>query len=270
MTQNALVKEPIYQQLNQLLRDLIASGTYPEGARFLSERQVCDRYEVSRATANKALSNLVAEGILSFRKGIGTFVQHPPLDYDLRALVSFTDKARASGKRPETRVLRFETVSAGGIPGDIAQALALTEVDNVHVLQRLRLADGVPVIYEHRHITAALCPGLTRAQVEGSIYDAWTRECGLSIDGADQAIRAHTLTSDEAALLGVAPGSAGLLTTSVGTVSSGTPLWYERTLYRGDVYEFRNRLGGIASGQPATGQFRTPPPTHQPKGDTHG
>ncbi len=71
---------------------------------FLTERQICERFDVSRATANKALSNLVVEGVLEFKKGVGTFVRGGVLDYDLRALVSFTDKASVAGKRPTTRL----------------------------------------------------------------------------------------------------------------------------------------------------------------------
>jgi DNA-binding GntR family transcriptional regulator len=55
------------------------------GDRFLTERQVSEQFGVSRATANKALANVVAEGVLEFRKGVGTFVREPLLDYDLRA-----------------------------------------------------------------------------------------------------------------------------------------------------------------------------------------
>src|SRR6478672_10049530 len=103
-----LVKEPIYQQLNCQLRTLITSGEYADGSQFLTERQICERFGISRATANKALSNLVSEGLLEFRKGIGTFVRGRALDYNLKALVSFTDKAVAAGKRPTTEVLQFQ------------------------------------------------------------------------------------------------------------------------------------------------------------------
>src|SRR5215813_8676358 len=121
-----LVKEPIYQQLNSHLRLLIGSGECPIGTKFLTERQICERYGVSRATANKALSNLVSEGLLEFRKGVGTFVRGRALDYNLRALVSFTDKANAAGKRPSTEVLQFETVAAADVLDDVPTLLKVT------------------------------------------------------------------------------------------------------------------------------------------------
>src|SRR5881394_2812444 len=111
----ALVKQPIYQQLNEALRGILGAGEFKTGARFLTEREVSQRFGVSRATANKALSNLVSEGILEFKKGVGTFVRGGILDYDLRSLVSFTGKAAAAGKRPATRILSFDTTTASSV-----------------------------------------------------------------------------------------------------------------------------------------------------------
>jgi hypothetical protein len=46
-----------------------------------------------------------------------------------------------------------------------------------------------------------------------------------------------------------------MLIRSVGYLSGGKPLWSERTLYRGDSYEFQNKLGGIQSVGYSTGRF---------------
>ena len=63
-------------ELTGKLRDLLASGAFPPGARFPSEYELQDRYEVSRATANKAVALLSAEGLLERgRRGSGTFVK---------------------------------------------------------------------------------------------------------------------------------------------------------------------------------------------------
>jgi GntR family transcriptional regulator len=246
-----LVKEPIYQQLNQLLGDLIDSGEFRIGSKFLTERQVCERFGVSRTTANKALSNLVSEGLLAFRKGVGTFVRGRPLDYNLRALVSFTEEAIAAGKRPRTQLLRFGTVIASDAPGDVARLLELPPEAALFYMERLRLADELPVILERRHVVAAACPELTTEDATGSIYEAWTRRYGLTVEGAGQSVRAINIASADAHTLKVRDGAAGLLVTSVGYLEGHRPLWYEQTLYRGDAYEFHNRLGGIQPpGQP--------------------
>jgi GntR family transcriptional regulator len=248
-----IVRAPIYQQLNQALRDLLREGEFKEGDQFLTERQICERFDVSRATANKALSNLVAEGVLEFKKGVGTFVRGGVLDYDLRALVSFTDKAGVAGKHPTTRLLRLETTPASEIPAEVAQKLRVRPQDEVHYIERLRLANDTPVTLEHRHVVARYCPGLSKAELEGSLYAAWTDLYKLEITGADQTIRAVCLTGVDAQRLGVRSGAPALRVMSVGYLSGGIPLWWERTLYRGDAYEFHNRLGPIQTARPAAG-----------------
>jgi GntR family transcriptional regulator len=250
-----LVKEPIYQQLNSQLRLLIGSKECSLGSQFLTERQICERFGVSRATANKALSNLVSEGLLEFRKGVGTFVRGRPLAYNLRALVSFTDRALAAGKRPSTEVLQFELVRAADVLDDVPQVLRVGPTAALYYMERLRLADGLPVILEKRYVVAEHCPGLTAEEVRGSLYSLWTERYNLPIEGADVRIRAVNTRGADARLLRLKDGAAGMLIRSVGHLTGDRPLWSERTLYRGDSYEFQSRLGGVQTeGHPA-GKF---------------
>lgn len=250
-----IVRDPVYQQLNQLLRTLMADGTVSEGEQFLTEREVSQRFGVSRATANKALSNLVAEGILEFRKGVGTFVRGGILDYDLRTLVSFTEKAAAAGKKPGTRVLRFVKLAASNAPVDVARRLRCPPEEELLFVERLRTVDGKPVILERRHIVSRYCPGLRAADLSGSLYGIWNDRFGLTIAGAEQSIRAINLVAADARLLDLPRRAAALLVVATGVLSSGDPLWHEQTLYRADAYEFHTTLGGIRTARPAIGRF---------------
>jgi DNA-binding GntR family transcriptional regulator len=78
----------------------------------------------------------------------------------------------------------------------------------------------------------------------------------LKIGGADDVIRAVLLSAEEAKHLRTAPKSPALEVVSVGYLQDEAPLWWERTLYRSDQYEFHSRLGPIQSATPARGQFR--------------
>ena len=71
----------------------------------------------------------------------------------------------------------------------------------------------------------------------------------------NQRLRA-TLAADEAKHLRATPKSPALEVVSVGCLEDDSPLWWERTLYRGDQYEFYSRLGPIQSATPAHGRFR--------------
>src|SRR5262249_6571055 len=151
------------------------------------EREISQRFGISRATANKALSTLVAEHIVEFKKGVGTFVRGARLDYDLRALVSFTEKARAAGRVPSTQVLSFKLLASAEVPDDIRKSLQLGAADGggVYWIERLRLADDVAVILERRYLVARHCPQLKQDELGGSLYQLLTERFGLQVSGAE-------------------------------------------------------------------------------------
>jgi GntR family transcriptional regulator len=248
MASPRLVRTPVYQQLNQLLRDLIRDKQFTPGAQFLTEREVASRYEVSRATANKAISTLVAEGLLEFRKGAGTFLRGGRIDADLRELVSFTARAEATGAVPSTRVLSFRVASANGMPRDVAGTLGAARADPVIEMERLRLADGQPLILERRWMSGLLVPGLGREDVAGSIYSVLTSRFGFAVAGCTQEFTAANLGRQDAKHLAARAGAAALLVRSTGFLADGRPLWHERTLYRPDGYTFVNRIGRAPGG----------------------
>jgi GntR family transcriptional regulator len=242
---NQLVKDPIYKQLNSVLLSLVSSGEYSQGQKFLTERQIGERFQVSRATANKAISNLVAGGVLEFRKGVGTFVKTRLMGYDLGALVSFTKKAEAAGFRPSTRILSFKRLLGADLEQDIKQKLKLKGRDAVYQIERLRMTDGIPVIFERRYLIEKYCPDLDRNDLRGSLYQLLSRKYGINISGADQSIMAVNIDKREAECLKVRKGTAGLLIRSTGFGDEYRPLWYEETLYRGDACSFKNNISGL-------------------------
>jgi GntR family transcriptional regulator len=248
-----LIRDPIYQQLNQQLRELLARSA--DGERFLTEREVSARYQVSRTTANKALASLVTEGLLEFRKGVGTFVKGARLHLDLERLVSFTSKARSVGKKPATRVITFRKIASGDLPQAVAVALGVGAGESAFFFERVRSADDVPVIVERRYIPVRACPGLQRADVKGSLYDALTTRHHIAFGSAEQTIRAVNLTAGDASLLALPPGTAALVVTAVATTKDGQPLWYEETTYASNAYVFRNHIGTTGAPTPAYGQL---------------
>jgi len=241
------VRASFHQQLIEKLRQLLRSRQFAPGAKFLTEREIADRFETSRPTANKALGSLVSAGLLEIRKGAGTFVRESVLDYDLERLVSFTDKAKASGKKPGTDLIEFRKITAAEAAPGIAERLRVNPEANLFYMERIRLADGAPVIYERRHVVAASCPALTKTDAKGSLYAAWTTKCLLQITGAEETIRAVNATAALAKHLQIRHGTACFQITATGFIKDDQPLWHEETLYRADVYEFRNRIGGLGA-----------------------
>lgn len=252
-----LVTDPIYKQVSDLLLKLVQTD-YRPGSQFLTERQISERFSISRTTANKALANLVVTGVLQFRKGVGTFVAPPKANVDLKRLVSFTERARAAGHDPQTRTRSFSLTTIGGLQGisslEAARVLGVGPETPVYQMERIRSIDGEPVVYERRVTLAKECEGLTRDETEGSLYGVFAGRFGHSLAGVSQRIRARAATSSQARVFGGKPGEPLLELAGVGyrfEEAAAVPLWYEITLYRGNAYEFVNQVR--SEGAPATG-----------------
>jgi len=250
------VNGTFHQQLIEQLRALVRGGDFAPGKQFLTEREIAERFKTSRPTANKALSSLVSQGLLEMRRGAGTFVRESVLDYDLERLVSFTDKAMAAGKVPGTTLIDYRKIDGRTAPPEVASSLKVGPEESLIYMERVRLADGMPVIFERRHVVAKLCLKMTRADAKGSLYRCWTEKCGLEISGADEVIHAVNAGKAEAGHLRVPVGRACFAIVATGFVGDGQPLWHETTVYRADVYEFRNHIRGLNDSRSALGRIR--------------
>ncbi len=245
-----------HRQLVDKLKDLLRAGLFPPGTKFYTEREVAEKFQTSRPTANKAISSLVAEGRLEVRRGAGTFVREAPLEYELERLVSFSDKARSVGKVPGTHLLTFQTIAANRSPQVVQQCLNTTAEDQLIYMERIRLADNRPVIYECRYVLQAPVAKMTRLDAQESLFHCWTHKCGLVISGTDEVIQAIAADRLQADRLGIKEGTPCFMVTSTGYVNGDNPTWYEETIYRGDIYEFKNRVRGILNTQAALGQIK--------------
>ena len=246
MASQRLVRTPLYIQLKQILKELIKSDEFRVGDKFLTERQISERFDISRVTANKALSSLVAEGVLSFRKSVGTFVEDTtPLNRFPGVLTSFTNKTLAAGKKPSTRVLRFELCCADRLPAHVQRRFSVSGGEHIIIVERLRLADDVPMILERHFFRARLFPGLTREDVATSVYDTLTKKYRLAPVAMDETLRMFAITGTNASLLGVPAGTPGFLMFFMPLDLQEVPLYFAEVVYRGDTYEFHNRLGPI-------------------------
>lgn len=229
---------PIYYQLRTLIQNRIISGEYPVGSQLPSERELCDTYAISRMTVRQAIIDLVNDGLLKRERGRGTYVARPKIEQGLQ-LTSFTEEMRQRNLQPGTRLLSLCTVPA---EGRAVSRLHLVEDQPVHIITRLRLADGEPMAIERSHIPAAVIPKLRQESLEhGSLYKT-LRESGLQMAYAEQTLEAALVKGDEAGLLGVKAKSPVLLIERTTFLADGTPVEYVRSVYRADRYKFSLRL----------------------------
>jgi GntR family transcriptional regulator/MocR family aminotransferase len=69
--------EPVYRQLRNYIRDLIAADRLPRGTKLPATRELATSLGLSRNTVAQAYDELIADGLLAAHVGQGTFVATP-------------------------------------------------------------------------------------------------------------------------------------------------------------------------------------------------
>lgn len=132
------------QVIDRLKRD-IENGVYREKEKLPSEFDLAKQLGVSRATLREGLRILEEENIIIRRHGVGTFVQTKPLfTSGIEQLNSVTNMIINAGMKPGTIILSSQTQCA--TDEDIRQ-FSCSADDNIVVSERVRTANGEPVVY---------------------------------------------------------------------------------------------------------------------------
>jgi GntR family transcriptional regulator len=222
---------PLYSQLSRALRDAVEQGQLKVGQSLPAERDMAELLQLSRVTVRRAIGDLVDAGLLTVKRGAGTFVAGR-IEQALSHLGSFTEDMSRRGKTPGSCWIRRDIVLAG--PDDWV-SLGLSGQDEVVRTERVRTADGEPLAIERARV-AALCVGHT-AEFGDSLYAAMERH-GVRPVRAVQRVRAGLASQEDARLLGIEPGAAVLVTERRSFSREGRPLELTHSVYRGDRYDY--------------------------------
>ncbi len=237
---------PLYLQLEETLRSDILARRLQSNQQLPSEREMCDRYRVSRMTVRQALLDLTRDGLIYSRVGKGTFVSEPKIDQQLKTLTGFSQDMQARGSRPMSQVLEARIEPASNA---IAQALHLSPAANVILLARVRLSDRSPLAVETVRLPQTLCPDLLRHDFScESLYAVLQQEYGYRLTRAEQTIEAGLAGPREAALLQVQPRSPILIMERLTFTDQNVPIEHVHSTYRGDRYKFSSVLSVEAKG----------------------
>ena len=109
-----------------------------------NERALAEQFGVSRMTLRHAMAGLIDDGLLYSVHGVGTFVAEPRVSKEV-LLSSFTEDMTRRGLQPSSQILVQRLLPA---PEHAARALELDPLTEVYNLERVRLADDVPVCLE--------------------------------------------------------------------------------------------------------------------------
>ena len=224
---------PLYVQIRKSLQEDITNNILVPGQKIPSEDELAVRFGVSRMTVRQGISDLIDEGLLYRRHGIGTFVARRHIERDHTRLESFVENAQQEGLEINIQVLIADILPARL---KVARSLSISEGDLVVRVKSLRKVENLPITVHDAYVPHSLFPHLLSEDLEAQ--HLWTiyESCGFRVKRAIQHVEAREADDDIAKLLEMDEGLPILYKERTVYLDDGTPVEFTYCYNRGDRY----------------------------------
>jgi GntR family transcriptional regulator len=224
---------PLYSQIRKSLYDDIVNKVLVPGERLPSEDELAATFGVSRMTVRQGISELVDEGLLYRRHGVGTFIAHPHIVRDHTRLTNFVEIAKSEGID-----IKIQLLVADLIPSKlkVARALSLQEGDLVFRVKTLRSTSDLPITLHDAYVPYMSFPQLLQEDLQ--VKHLWEifESLGHLVKRAIQRMEAREADDEVADLLNMDAGAPIFYKERTVYLDDGTPCEFTYCFNRGDRY----------------------------------
>lgn len=228
---------PKYFQITREITARIQRGDLLPGSLVPSENEIIDQYKVSNTTARKALHELEKAGWVQRVRGKGTFVsKQTTVERSVSRIFGFTKNMTEAGRKPSTKLLGFHlryrdhTQTVNGKEYTLRAPFC--------EIERLRLADGIPMMKETRYISLQLFPEIHRKNLETSLYETFEKDYGIRLTEINQMLSAVVLDGELLDVFQVGSNVPAFRVEGVSFCGKEMIAEMENAVYRGDMYRF--------------------------------
>ena len=233
---NEKYSPPKYYQIRRKIVGAIQRGDLLPGAPVASENEIIERYGVSNTTARKVLHEMEREGWVTRIKGKGTFVRDFPVVRAINRIFGFTRNMIEAGRKPTTKLIGFHLRE-----GDHSQTIngrLFTMRGPFCEIERLRLADGIPMMKETRYLSLSLCPDIQRRDLEQSLYEVFDKHYDIHLTEINQMLSAIVLEGEWLKVFQVERPIPAFRVEGASFCGKDMIVEMENAVYRGDMYRF--------------------------------
>lgn len=209
------------------------------GDRLPTEKEMVERFQISRPTLREALKLLEQEAVIDSHQGKGRFLAAGALLSIARPITKFESVSQmvsSHGYTAETRLLGFSAVPADPVT---AERLAVAEGTPLVRVERLRSSGGQPLVYSVDWLPRALLGDELDGMPDwsGSLVALLDR-VGRRPVASTANVRAVLLPDEVSGLHGLEEFGPALLIEEVCYAACGTRVIYAMDYHRGSAFSF--------------------------------
>lgn len=227
---------PHYVRIRETLREMIAAGEVERGQKLPSENELAAQYGVSRMTVRQGISDLIDDGLVYRRHGVGTFITLPHVERDHTRLTDFFENSNIKGVQTRASILNIEI---NPVDSKIAKALSLEKGELIIHIKSIRFANDVPVTLHDAYIPHKLFAELIKDDLNSlEIQHLWSlfENLGVRVKNAVQRVEAKGAVQEIARLMQINIGAPILYKERTVFADDGTPVEFTYCYNRGDMY----------------------------------
>ncbi len=152
---------PLYQQLSDLLADMIGRGRFLPGTTIPSEIELAKTYGIGRPTVRQAIDQLVKKRLVEKKRGSGTYVRQPEAEVDLFSLAGTSAAFQTRGIETVTSMLEEITLKTVSLDPDNPFSGR-----QAYFISRVTRVKKTPVLIEDSFLDPGLFSGIDRVDLE--------------------------------------------------------------------------------------------------------
>ena len=123
-----------------------------EHQKIPSENELCERFNVTRATVRQGIGKLKNKGLIYSKQGSGNFVSPKKITYTISPTTTFSQEILKADKQPSLKLLEVDKIPADK---EIAKYLDIQTGDTVLYVKNLRFVDKDPFLFAQYYINTS-------------------------------------------------------------------------------------------------------------------
>jgi GntR family transcriptional regulator len=215
---------PLYIKIADHLRKKIVEGKLPPDSRLPNQRELAEEFNTTLMTVRQALEVLEEESLIRTEHGVGSFVISPQVEETNFNLLGFSNEMSKRALLIETRIISLTRVE---ISPEIAEVLMEPVGGSVVKLERLRLLNGKPLVYQCSYLPERFEQVLKNYSPDTSLYQHLYQSSALMITMAKEILKPVALKAEQADYLKRKPQEPALLSLRVSLNQDGSPVIFD-------------------------------------------
>lgn len=225
---------PLHLQAQQMLRKLIDSEEYRNGKMLPKEVDLSKQLNISRNTLRQAINQLVFEGLLVRKKGVGTKVARKGITGGVKNWLSFSQEMKMMGIEVRNYELHLSHKKA---TPEVAGFFNIGEEERCVVMERVRGNLQFPFVYFISYFNPSL-PITGDENYNLPLYEMLEKNYGIVVKLSKEEVKARLAGDLIAEKLEIGANDPILIRKRFVYDDKGLPVEYNIGYYRADSFTY--------------------------------